>query len=224
MKICSYNIQNKFIKHKDKTSDIIKFIKKYDLDILGLQEYLLKEVNKFKLDSYMCVGKGRLIRKNGMFNETCAIITNKEIIYNKTHKLPWFFTTFPRIINEVSINSCKKEYLVINTHIDYLNKRCQKKQLNYIFNYLNNLDNKDNVILMGDFNLDLDSNILSDFINNLSNIGINRVDISSKTYKNLDRPIDHIFISKNIKLLDKKVIIDNDFDISDHYPVYIEIK
>lgn len=224
MKMSSYNIQNIFFKHKDKTLDIIKFINKYKIDILGLQEYLLKEANKFNLDSYRCVGKGRLFRKNSIFNETCSIITNKEVISNKSYKLPWFFTTFRRIMNVSKIKDNKNEYLVINTHLDHLNKMCQKKQLNYIYKFLSNIDNKNNIILMGDFNLDLNNKTFINFTSKLSSIGINRVEITDKTYKNLDKPIDHIFISSNIKLLDKKVIIDDSLDISDHYPLYVEIK
>ena len=222
IKICSYNIKNNFFKHKDKTKDIISFINKYEIDIFGVQEYLFKDAKKFNLENYKCVGKGRLVRKNSIFNEACSIITRFDILKHKVYKLPWFFTTFPRIMNEIVVKYKNKEYLIINTHLDYLHKISQKRQLNYILNHIKNIKFK-NVILMGDFNLDLNSIIFKKFIIELKTIGINRVDINEKTFKLLNKPIDHIFVSSNLNVISSKVIIDNDLAISDHYPLYIEI-
>lgn len=224
MKICSYNVKNNFFKHVNKTEDIIKFINKYDLDILGVQEYLFRDAKMFKLDNYECIGKGRLIRKSSVFNESCNIITRCNVLKHKVYRLPWFFTSFPRIMNEVIIKHKNKEYLIINTHLDYLHKISQKKQLKYILNHIKNLKNKDNVIIMGDFNLNLNSKIFNNFIDELNKININRVEINCKTFKLLESPIDHIFISNNLKLEEYKIIIDPELDISDHYPIYIEIK
>ena len=223
IKVCSYNIKNNFFKHINKTNDIISFINRYNLDILGVQEYLFRDAKKFSLDNYKCIGKGRTIRKNCIFNETCNIITRLDVISHRTYKLPWFFTYFRRIMTEVKIKSKNKEYVVINTHLDYLHKISQKKQLNFILNHIKNLKHK-NIILMGDFNLNLNSFIFNKFINELSLLNINRIDINEKTFKLLDKPIDHIFVSSNLNVIKSKVIIDRDLDISDHYPIYIEIK
>ncbi|MBR5662771.1 MAG: endonuclease/exonuclease/phosphatase family protein [Bacilli bacterium] len=224
MKICSYNVKNNFFKHKNKTNDIISFINKYDIDILGVQEYLFKDAKKFGLENYKCIGKGRLHFKNSIFNESCNIITRLNVIKHNVHKLPWFFTSFPRIMNEIRVKNNGKEYLVINTHLDYLHKISQKKQLNFIFNYLKNLKDAENIILMGDFNLNINNKIFKKFINDLKSININRVEINDKTFKFLDKPIDHIFISNSINVTDSIVIVDKELDISDHYPIYIEIK
>ena len=224
MKICSYNIKNNFFKHKNKTKDITSFINKYDLDILATQEYLFRDAKKFKLDGYKCVGKGRLHFKGSIFNESCSVITKLNIIKHKVYKLPWFFTSFPRIMNEILVKDGNKEYLIINTHLDYLHRFSQKKQLNFIYNHIKNIDNNKNIILLGDFNLHIDNKIFKDFINKLNTINIKRIDINDKTFKLLDKPIDHIFVSNNIKVLNYKVIIDDELDISDHYPLYLEIK
>lgn len=223
MKISTFNIKNNFFKHVDKTDYLISFIKKYDLDILGVQEYLYCESKKFKLDDYKCVGKGRYSNINSVFNETCSVITNCEISNYKTIKLPWFFTSFPRIMTVVNIKYKNKEYLVINTHLDYLHKISQRKQLKYILKYLSNINHK-NIIMMGDFNLNVHTNIFKQFLEELNKLNITRVDISERTFKNLDKPIDHIFISSDIKVNDVKIIKNDEFDISDHYPLYIEIK
>ena len=223
MKISTFNIKNNFFKHVDKTDYLISFIEKYDLDILGVQEYLYCESKKFKLDDYKCVGKGRYRKTSNVFNETCSVITNCEILNYKTIKLPWFFTSFPRIMTVVNIKYKNKEYLVINTHLDYLHKISQRKQLKYILKYLSNINHK-NIIMMGDFNLNVHTNIFKHFLEELNKLNITRVNISEATFKNLDKPIDHIFISSDIKVNDVKIIKDDEFDISDHYPLYIEIK
>lgn len=224
MKICSFNIQNNFYKHINKTNYLISFINKYDLDILGVQEYLYRDAKKFNLDNYKCVGNGRFKHIDSIFNETNAVITRFKVLNNKTIKLPWFFTSFPRIMTKVHVKHNNQEYLVINTHLDYLHKISQKKQLKYIIKYLKNKNINKNIILMGDFNLNHHSHLFKYFISELSNINITRVDIDNKTFKYLDKPIDHIFISNNIKIKDVKVISDDEFNISDHYPLYIEIK
>ena len=183
MKICSYNVKNNFFKHKNKTNDIISFINKYDIDILGVQEYLFKDAKKFSLEKYKCIGKGRLYFKNSIFNESCNIITRFNVIKHKVHKLPWFFTSFPRIMNEITIKNNCKEYLFINTHLDYLHKISQRKKFNFIFNYLKKLKDVKNIILMGDFNLNINNKIIKKNINYLKSININRVEINEKTFK-----------------------------------------
>lgn len=224
MKICSFNIQNKFIKHINKTDSLISFIKEYDIDVLGVQEYLYRDSKKFKLDGYKHVGRGRFKHLDSIFNETCGIITRFQIINYKTYKLPWFFTSFPRIMTEATVKYKNQEYLVINTHLDYLHKISQRKQLKYIINHLNNISNNKNIIMMGDFNLNIHSSLFKDFISKLNTLNISRVDINEGTYKHLEKPIDHIFTSNNLKIKDIKIIKDDKYDISDHYPLYIEIK
>ena len=224
MKICSFNIQNNFFNHKDKTSVITELVLKYDLDILGVQEYLNHDAKKFNLDKYKCVGRGRFKHFDSIFNETCSVITKYEVIKHKTYKLPWFFTSLPRIMTEVVIKHNNKEYLVLNAHLDYLHKISQRKQLKYIVTYLKKITNNKNIIMMGDFNLNIHSKIFKLFISKLNELNISRVDINEKTYKNLDKPIDHIFISNNLSIKNLKIIKDKDMDVSDHYPLYIEIK
>lgn len=221
MRISSFNIQNNFYKHINKTDYLISFINKYDLDILGVQEYLYRDSKKFKLNGYKCYGKGRYKYINSIFNETCSIITKLKVKSYRNIKLPWFFSQFPRIITEALINVDDKEYLILNTHLDYLHKFSQKRQLNFIIKYLKNIKYK-NIIMMGDFNLDINSKLFKNFINEINKLNINRVDINEKTFKSLDKPIDHIFISNNIVIKDIKVI--KSIDISDHYPLYIEVE
>ena len=226
IKICSYNIKNNFLKHIDKTDKIIGFINKYDLDILGVQEYIFRDSKKFSLEGYKCIGNGRYKNRGNVFNETCAVITKFDVSNHKIYRLPWFFTTFRRIINETILtDENNNKYTIINTHIDFLHNASKKIQLKYIFKHIKKIsDNNSNIILMGDFNLNIDNKIFKDFINKLNNLNISRVNVSESTYKTLDKPIDHIFISNNLKINKVKIIKDEEYDISDHYPLYIEIK
>lgn len=222
VKICSFNIKNNFFKHKNKTEDIICFIKKYKIDILGLQEYLFRESNKFYLDGYSCIGKGRLFRFKNVYNETNSIITKYKVEYHRTIKLPWLFTTFPRIMNYSRLNINGKVISIINTHLDFMHIFSKRKQLDFIYRFLKKEVLKNEVVLLGDFNMTIKDKSFINFINNLNKIGIQRVDLEEKTFKYLSNPIDHIFISKNIKLKSKTVLKDEDFDISDHYPLIID--
>ena len=226
IKICSYNIKNNFLRHIDKTDKIIDFINKYDLDILGVQEYIFRDSRKFNLEGYKCIGMGRYKKKNNVFNETCAIITKYNITSHKVHKLPWFLTTFRRIINEATlIDKDNNKYVIMNTHIDFLHNYSKKIQLKYILKHIRRIyNNNSNIILMGDFNLNTNNKILNNFINELNTLNISRVNISDRTYKTLDKPIDHIFISNNLKVNKVKIIKEKKYDISDHYPIYVELE
>ena len=66
--------------------------------------------------------------------------------------------------------------------------------------------------------------VSSDFIESLEEIGMVRVPLDEKTLKQsrYSREIDHIFISSKFKLKNKQVI--KDLDISDHYPVIVELE
>ena len=79
------------------------------------------------------------------------------------------------------------------------------------------------VILTGDFNLKNNKELFNNFVKDLENLNIYHVEIDEKTLKTskYKRAIDHIFLSKNFKLLDKKVI--KDLEISDHYPILIKV-
>ena len=223
MIICSFNIKNNFFYHKDKTPEICNFIHKYHIDILCVQEYLFKDSFKFNLDKYKIYGIGRFRKKKHRFNESNNIITNLDVSYANTKRLPWFFTTLPRIYTYARLKYKSSNITVINTHVDYLHTLSRKKQLNKLLSFIKNESKENKIILMGDFNADIYDKSFIKFINELNNLGINRVDINDKTFKLLNKPIDHIFISKEFKINSYKVLIDENYDISDHYPLIVDI-
>lgn len=223
LKICSFNVKNNFIKHKNKTDNIIDFINKYKISVLGVQEYIFNESRKFNLEGYRCVGSGRFKQRKHVYNETNSIITNCNVLKFKTYRLPWFFTSLPRIMTCALVKYKTDNILIINTHLDYLHRISQKRQLNYILNYIKHKSKDYKIVLMGDFNLSIKSELFNKFINDIKNYDISRVNIDEKTFKLLPHAIDHIFISNSFKLKLYKVINDQKYDISDHYPIYIEI-
>ena len=77
---------------------------------------------------------------------------------------------------------------------------------------------------MGDFNLKNNNPLFLNFINSLEEIGIKRIPLNEKTLKNskYSREIDHIFLSDEFRLKEKRVV--KDLEISDHYPVVVEIE
>ena len=79
------------------------------------------------------------------------------------------------------------------------------------------------VILTGDFNLKNNKELFNNFVKDLEQLNIHHVEIEEKTLKTskYKRAIDHIFLSNDFKLIDKKVI--KTIETSDHYPILIKV-
>ena len=115
-----------------------------------------------------------------------------------------------------------KEISIYNTHLEVRNLSVKKRQLKKIYNLLKN-DHREK-ILMGDFNLKTNKTIFLDFVSLLESIGMTRIPLNEKTLKQsrYSREIDHIFISNGFALKKKQVI--KNLNISDHYPVIVELE
>ena len=227
MKICTFNIQNDYKTYnKEKSNIIYNFLKTHNIDVLGLQELFSKpnrDLKRLIKGKYNIVGKYRFIFPLLHFtsNEKTPIITNYEIIEYKTYYLPYKPSKLKRVMTHVVIKYNDKEISIYNTHLEARIKSVKEKELNYILEILKNDERKK--ILMGDFNLGINDTIFNDFVKSLKELNMNRVDISEKTFKEEKEnySIDHIFIDSSFKLIKKEVI--KTLDISDHYPVMIEI-
>ena len=227
LRISSFNIQNNYNNYNiNKTKEIINYLKNNNIDILGLQEvfYLCdKDICK-KIDSkYNYYGKYRFYSKLLLrhINEMTPIITNKKVIEKKIYRLPFLPSLTKRILTKVVIEYEGKRISIYNTHLEVRNLKVKERQLKKIYNLIK----KDNnlIILMGDFNLKNNKEIFNDFEDLLKEKGLYRVEFNHKTLKisKYKREIDHIFLSNDFKLIDKKVI--EDLSISDHYPVMIDV-
>ena len=218
--ISTFNIQNK--ESKTKALDIIKYINEKQIDIMNLQELYPsceKELQK-GLKKHHITGKYRYLYFPRI-NESNPIITNKPIISTKTYHLPHLPSLLNRIITKTIIKLDSQEITVLNTHLDYKYTLAKKRQLQAILKLLKKETNP--VILTGDFNLKNNKELFNNFVKDLENLNIYHVEIDEKTLKTskYKRAIDHIFLSKNFKLLDKKVI--KDLELSDHYPILIKV-
>ena len=227
MIVSSFNIQNNYSDYSiDKTKEIINYIEKYKIDILGLQEVFSPCGNDIK----NCINNKYCIRGNyrfqsklllRRFNEKTPIITKYPILKHKTYHLPHLPSLLKRVMTKVVIDIDGREVSVYNTHLDFKYMYSREQELKKIYKIISKDTNP--IILMGDFNLKNNKQIFIDFENQLKDIGINRIEFNNKTLKisKYKREIDHIFISKDFTLNSNEII--RDLEISDHYPIMADI-
>lgn len=223
--ICTFNIQNNFKNYNtSKSKQIIKLLENKNIDVYNLQEVYSKidrDLKKIvKTLTYTINGTYRFLIPT-RFNEKNPIITNKKVISSRTYHLPFLPSITKRIMTKVVIEDEGKLISIYNTHLEVRKEKVKEKQLNRILKILKEDSNP--IILTGDFNLKTNNSMFNNFIKELDNIGIKHIDIADKTLKisKYHRAIDHIFISKDFKLISKNRI--TDLEISDHYPVLIQI-
>lgn len=249
LKICSFNVKNDNLAkkiNKEKIKDIfIELLEKYEIDILATQEMISSTVHKIKkIKKYKVVGNYRYnnllkrIKKIEKYNEANNIITHLTIIDNKTERLPWipknikelfkgifkYHSIIPRIVTKAIIEIDNNKIEVINTHLSLHINSVKKSQLDKIKKRIE--EAKYPVILTGDFNTNYEDEIFNKFINDLSELGLKRIEINEKTFKKSKNnlPIDHIFIPQEWELVNYNVINDKFIDdYSDHYPLLIEV-
>ena len=149
------------------------------------------------------------------------IITIKKLLFSKLYNLHHLPSLINRIITKTVVVIDNKEISIYNTHLDYQYLSVKKRHLNKILKLIKK--DKNPIILTGDFNLKNNKEIFNDFTEKLEKLNIYRVRIDEKTFKpsKYKRAIDHIFISKDFKLVDKNVV--KDIETSDHYPVLIRV-
>ena len=228
MIISTFNIQNDVKNYKkNKSIDIFNYINKNNIDIIGLQELTYKynnELTELIKNTFKMVGKYRYFLKLLYLykNEKNPIITKYEIIKDKTFHLPYHGSKYKRVLTHAIVMYENKEISVYNTHLEVKDLFIKQKQLDYIFSVIK--DDRRPIILMGDFNSKIDNNDFNKFIIKLRNIGINRVNIKTNTYKdsNDGKAIDHVFYSEEFNLKRKRVV--KSVKLSDHYPIIVELE
>lgn len=239
MKIMSFNVRNRYgiknydgiYKNKDTVIMLSNYIKKNKIDIVCLQEVIesYRDRLTFELKDYTHygnprMGKGiftKIIDIIKRFNESVNIYTNLDVINNKNYKLPFLPDIMPRVATRIDIKD--KNITIINTHLSAYNKISKNRQLKKIYKIIKKINNP--IILLGDFNMNTKSNVLTSFIKKLELLGIKHMDIQGRTFKKSkrDMPIDHIFISDSLKVKKLEKIKDIKVSFSDHYPILLEI-
>ena len=242
MKIATFNTKNIFFKKmsSDKLNFITNLILDNKIDIIGTQE-LSRESTKdlykklYHLD-YKFYGKFRYKKLYYHFpmNENNNIVTNKKVDYHETIKLKTkslkmfflkirYFPIVPRIASVITFKDDKYDNMcVINTHISDKVSFIQKRQIKVLKEIVKKYK-EFKIVITGDFNMEPDNKVFIEFNDFLNNIGIKRVVINEPTWhsKNKDKILDYIFVSKEIKVKNKKRISSENY--SDHDLLYVEI-
>ena len=239
MKIMSFNVRNRYriknydgiYKNKDTVIMLSNYIKENKIDIVCLQEVIesYRDRLTFELKDYTHysnprMGKSiftKIIDIIKRFNESVNIYTNLDVTNNKNYKLPFLPDIMPRIATRIDIKD--KNITIINTHLSAYNKISKNRQLKKIYKIIKKINNP--IILLGDFNINTKSNVLTSFIKKLELLGIKHMDIQGRTFKKSkrDMPINHIFISDSFKVKSVEKIKDSKVSFSDHYPILLEI-
>ena len=227
LKIATFNIKNDYkLYDPEKAETIYNFLVKEKIDILCLQEVFDKCSNdlckKIKDTEYNMYGKYRFhLHVLRRINEKTPIITKKGKT-TKTMHLPHLPSPLKRVITKVNIDTSDGKIAVYNTHLDFMYEFTKKRQLKRIIKIIKK--EKLPVVLVGDFNAKTNKEFFNEFVDELKELGIERVKINEKTLKQskYNRAIDHLFISTSFEVISKKV--EKDLKISDHYPLIITIK
>lgn len=238
--IATFNIQNKYklkkydgiLNNENHIEMLFSFIKKYNLDIIGLQEvnqryyerlqeYIPKKFSIYGNFRYPKNFFTKCVYPFSVFNESVPILTNKKILRKKTRFLPWIYSYVPRIVTIMEVDT--EEFgpiTILNTHLDYMKVETKRKQLEKISRIIEKV--KKPVILMGDFNMTIKNKNFQSFMEKMESLNIKRVDLNEATFKNSKSnvAIDHIFLSNCFIL--KEVILEKSqeyYNFSDHYPI-----
>lgn len=210
-----------------------------------IQEYL----SHYKLYGSPRYGDSNLVRKLKMiddWNETNAIIANNKerILGNETVHLPFISrnpiglvksvlkgSIMPRIVTITYMNDkIIGDLAIMNTHLDYQTPNVQKNQLKNLLKFIKIIQEviPQNIVLTGDFNMEIDNPLFDDFINKLDKLGLKRIEENRKT--NADKfpnksAIDHMFIP-NKWIVEEYGLIEGDeiSEITDHKGIYANVK
>ncbi len=233
--------------------NIVNMINFYDLDIIGMQEVLVSQLNYLKdnLQAYQAVGVGREDGKE--MGEFSPVLYRKDRFKELKSGTFWLSETpdkvskgwdaaLERIVSWVVLKdkNTGKEFIFMNTHFDHRGKQARIESAKLLKSKASELAKGLQLILTGDFNLTPESEGIQTIIkpdgeNTLVNSS------SSATFKYgpnwtstgfNDRPfdqrkvIDYVFL-KQIKKVNRYAVITeklNDLQLSDHCPVFVQVE
>lgn len=245
--VMTYNIRydnpgdgvNQWSNRKDK---VFALIKKYDPEIIGLQEALHHQLQELvsNLKDYEAIGVGREDGKQK--GEYSAILYKKDRFDVKDSNTFWLSETpsvpgsknWDAALTRVATwavftdKETKKDFILINTHFDHIGKESRAKSAELLVTQADKLAKSKPLIITGDFNctredkpyevitaqktIPLTDPAPSNPPGTFCNFKVNSMEC---------RAIDYIFSSGEWEHSDYKVITDNDgmHYPSDHLPV-----
>jgi len=238
--------------HKRK-ENVIRMINFYDLDIIGMQEVLVSQLNYLKdnLPEFNSVGVGREDGKEK--GEFTPVFYRKNRFRELDHGTFWLSETpdkvskgwdaaLERIATWIKLQdkTTGKEFLFINTHFDHRGKQARVESARLLKTKIAKLANGKQVMLTGDFNLVPESEGIQTLIKpDGENTLVNSSSVAEITYGpnwtstgfdnrpyDQRRVIDYIFL-KDIKTVKRYAVIAeklNALQLSDHCPVFVQVE
>lgn len=233
--------------------NVVRMINFYDLDIIGMQEVLVSQLNYLKdnLQDYQAVGVGRKDGKEK--GEFSPVFYRKDRFKELKSGTFWLSETpekvskgwdaaLERIASWVVLkdNITGKEFIFMNTHFDHRGKQARIESAALLKGKATELAAGMQLILTGDFNLTPESEGIQTIIKpDGENTLVNSSSTATFTYGPdwtstgfNDRPfaqrkvIDYVFL-KQIKTVNRYAVISeklNDLQLSDHCPVFVQVE
>ncbi len=252
MKVMSYNIRLDIASDGDNAWPNRKFFLSSQVlflepDILGVQEARPNQVTDLKnvLIDYKFIGKGRDGRQEG---EHAGIFYNAEKVELAEAHTFWLSETpeavstgwdaaYPRVCTYglFTLKESKQKVWVFNSHLDHVGAEAQKKGMKLILEKIKTVNTKNiPVILMGDFNVESNSEVITEAKTVLSDskekatvvFGPEGTFNGFKYNEPVTRRIDYIFVSDVISV-EKYAVLSSSIDFkfpSDHFPVFVQVK
>jgi endonuclease/exonuclease/phosphatase family metal-dependent hydrolase len=249
--VCTFNIKyenpNEGVHQWDNRKEqILKFIKIEDLDIVGIQEVVHSQIQYLEagLQDYARIGVARDDGKSqGEYSpifykkERYSILDSATFWLSPNPEIPakaWD-AALPRVCTWARFIDLKSKdtILVLNTHFDHVGQTARANSVDLILFKIEELNQSGKVILMGDFNLEPETEPIQKIINselddafeaelNLGPVGtFNAFEIG----ENYDRRIDYVFYQGfEVKSYKNYSLRIQDTFLSDHFPVVVEFE
>ena len=233
--------------------NVVRMINFYDLDIIGMQEVLVAQLNYLKehLNQYETVGVGREDGKDK--GEFAPIFYRKERFEMLDSGTFWLSETPEKIskgwdaaLERIATwaifkdRNSEKKFMFMNTHFDHMGDIARTESAKLLKQKANDMANGLPLILTGDFNLVPESVAIKTLTKlDGENTLVNTSSVATFTYGpdwtscGFDnRPfeerkvIDYIFVKKVEKVNKYAVFSEmlNDIFLSDHCPVFAQIE
>ncbi len=233
--------------HKRK-ENVIRMINFYDLDIIGMQEVLVSQLNYLKdnLPDYNSIGVGR---EDGKEKGEFTPVFYRKDRFREIESGTFWLSETPEKVSKgwdaaleriatwaiLQDRTTGKEFLFINTHFDHRGKQARVESARLLKSKIAELADGKQVMLTGDFNSVPESEAIKTLKTDLTDSreisAINygpewtSCGFDNRPFENR-RIIDYIFI-QNIGTVRRHAVFAeklNDLFLSDHCPVFAQIE
>jgi len=255
LKVMTYNIRLDVASDgenawQNRREFLLSQIKFYEPTVFGTQEGRPNQIAEMKdyLSNYDFIGHGRDGENKGEYS---AIFYDTTKVKFENVNTFWLSETpekmslgwdasYPRICTYglMTVLNSEEKVWVFNTHLDHKGNEAQLNGMQLIEAEIKKVNTKNYpVILTGDFNVEPESDLISNLKNNFSDakelagenaFGSDGTFNGFKFQEQITRRIDYIMISKDSKIEVKKyAVLTDSKDLkypSDHFPVFAEIQ